>query len=122
MAYGVIIDDKWLTANSLSKLVRLLGVNCEIAQGARAGVQLIRKRTPDVIFLDIHMPGVDGLEFLKYIHSQPQYAEIPIFVITSDDQPETAHQALESGARAVLIKPASLDELESVLKEAQLIP
>jgi CheY-like chemotaxis protein len=119
---AIVIDDKWLTANSLLKMLDLLDIQGQHASSARAGVMMMREKTPDMVFLDVHMPGVDGFEFIKYIRQMPGLAELPIFVVTSDDQPETAQKMHNLGAWDILIKPVMIDTLEAALVKAGIIP
>jgi len=84
---AIVIDDKWLTANSLLKMLDLLDIQGQHASSARNGVMMIREKAPDMVFLDVHMPGVDGFEFIKYVRHMPGFSELPVFVVTSDDQP-----------------------------------
>jgi CheY-like chemotaxis protein len=64
------------------------------------------------------MPGVDGIEVLAYLRREPRLMRVPVIVITSDDQPETRQRMLQGGAQALLIKPATIDSLETALKKA----
>lgn len=121
MLNAIVIDDKWLTANSLCKMLMLFDIQAQHAASARAGVLMMKEKIPDIIFLDVHMPGVDGFEFLKYIHMMPGFSKLPIFVVTSDDQPETAEKMRALGARDVLIKPVMIDVLEEALVRAKII-
>ncbi|MBN1536644.1 MAG: response regulator [Anaerolineales bacterium] len=121
MPSALVIDDKWVTASSHIKILSLFGITGQHANTARNAVLMIREKKPDVILLDVHMPGVDGFEFIKYIHQLPGYQDLPIFVVTSDDQPETADLMRSLGAQEVLIKPLEIDELENALRKAKLI-
>jgi DNA-binding response OmpR family regulator len=121
MPLAIVIDDKYVTAGSHIKILSLFGIKGEHANTARAAVTMMREKKPDVILLDVHMPGVDGFEFIKYVHHQPGYENVPVFVVTSDDQPETALRMRALGAMDVLIKPLEIDELEKALRQAKLI-
>jgi CheY-like chemotaxis protein len=76
---------------------------------------------PSFICLDLNMPGADGSEILAYLQREPRFAKVPVFVVTSDDQPETRNKVLKLGAAALIVKPATIDALESVLKRAQIL-
>jgi CheY-like chemotaxis protein len=99
----------------------LLGVRAKAAYGPRAALMLLADGVPDIIFLDINMPGVDGFEVLAYLRREPRYASIPVVVVTSDDQPETANKARRTGALLTIVKPASIEAIERVLKKIGLI-
>ena len=79
------------------------------------------KQLPDIIFLDINMPGVDGIEILAYLRREPRLIPVPVFVITSDDQPETRRKVMKLGANVMIIKPATIDALEDGLKKVRFL-
>jgi CheY-like chemotaxis protein len=121
MATALVIDDTRSTADALVRVVNALGLRARAAYGPGPGLAILRTETPDVIFLDINMPGVDGFEILKYVSREPHLSKAKVIVVTSDDQPETKKHALECGARTVLIKPVTVDVLESALKKENLM-
>ena len=89
MPTALVIDDNRQAADSLSQLLTLLDVSAEIAYGPRAAMLTLNESIPGVIFLDIHMPGVDGFEILSYLRRDPRLDRTPVIVVTSDDQLET---------------------------------
>jgi CheY-like chemotaxis protein len=121
MPTALVVDDNRQMADSIAQIIKMLGVHAEVAYGARTGMMTLLKRTPDVIFLDINMPGFDGFEVLAYFRRLPQYKDIPVIIITSDDQPETAQKAKDTGVLAIIVKPTSVDEIEHALKIAGLL-
>ena len=121
MPTALVIDDNRQAADSLSQLLTLLGVSAEIAYGPRAAMLTLNESIPGVIFLDIHMPGVDGFEILSYLRRDPRLDRTPVIVITSDDQLETRKKALKMGAIDVIIKPARFGILETLLSQYHLI-
>jgi CheY-like chemotaxis protein len=116
---ALIIDDNRQTADALQQMLGVLEVEARVAYGSSPAIEILRKFTPSLILLDINMPGVDGLEVLAYLRREPRLAPIPVVVITSDDQPETRARVMKGGAKAMLIKPATLEALEGALKEAK---
>jgi CheY-like chemotaxis protein len=102
-------------------MLGLLEVEARVAYGSGPAMDLLRTLTPQLILLDINMPGVDGLEVLAYLRREPRLAPVPVIVITSDDQPETRNRVMKGGATAMLIKPATLDALEGALKNANIL-
>jgi len=82
---------------------------------------IMRDNVPDIIFLDVQLPGVDGFEVLAFLRREPQLKDVPVVMITSDDQPETALKARRTGALLTLIKPVSVETLERVLRTVKLI-
>ena len=122
MAEALIIDDNRSTADALKQMLQVLGIKARVAYGSSPAMALLGGGlTPSFVCLDINMPGVDGTEILAYLRREPRLIPISVFVITSDDQPETRKKVMKLGATAMIIKPATIDALESVLKRAKLL-
>jgi CheY-like chemotaxis protein len=75
---------------------------------------------PDIIFLDLKMPHVDGFELLDWIRNHPECAQPSVVVLTSSKQPEDQERAQALGALAFLIKPATPEQLRQVLESCAL--
>jgi twitching motility two-component system response regulator PilH len=121
MHNALVIDDNRSTADSMVRVLRALGIQARAAYGPGPGMSILGHEKPDMVFLDINMPGVSGFEILSYVSREPRLADVPVFVCTSDDQPQTKDQALKNGARDFLVKPVTVDALELALKKVRLI-
>jgi len=122
MNEGLIIDDNRQTADALNQMLVVLGFSARVAYGSSPAMEILGSGfTPKFICLDINMPGVDGTEILAYLRREPRLMPVPVFVITSDDQPETRTKVMKLGATVMLIKPATIDALEGALKKAKLL-
>ena len=121
MKEALVIDDNRNTADALVEMLGMLGVEARAAYGSSPGMALLSEHIPRLVLLDVNMPGVDGLELLAYLRREPRLMKVPAIVITSDDQPETKKRALEGGAQEMIIKPASLTELENALKKVGIL-
>ena len=122
MAEALIIDDNRTTADALRQMLTVLGLNARVAYGSSPAMSILASGfVPGFVFLDINMPGVDGTEILAYLRREPQLIPVPVFVVTSDDQPETRRKVMKLGATAMIIKPATIDLMENVLKKARLL-
>jgi len=121
MFKALVVDDNRSTADSMVSLLSALGIQARAAYGAGPGLTLLNKETPDMIVLDINMPGVSGFEILSFINREPRFTNVPVFICTSDDQPQTRQQAMMNGARDFLLKPVTVDALENVLKKAKFL-
>lgn len=110
----LVIDD--------SKLARFLarvtfedrGYEVLEADGGEAGLRLARENMPDCVFLDLLMPGMLGREVLAEMRGI--LPDIPVIVLTADVQETTHRECLELGARAVVNKPRSGEELLDALR------
>ncbi|MCG2787658.1 MAG: response regulator [Anaerolineae bacterium] len=113
----LVIDDSRATADTLVRILKALGYPARAAYGSSAGISILREETPDLVFLDINMPGVSGFEILKFISREPRLAGLPVFIVSSEDQPETREQALRQGARGFLLKPVTVEALDEALQK-----
>ena len=74
------------------------------ARDGATGLQIAKDNHPDLILLDIFMPGMDGLEVLKHLKADPVLAKIPVVMLTNYTREDTLKKALALGARDVIIK------------------
>ena len=122
MTEALIIDDNRTTADALGQMLNVLGFKARVAYGSGAGMTILSSGfTPKFVCLDINMPGVDGIEILAYLRREPRLIPVPVFVITSDDQPETRRKVMRLGANVMIIKPATIDALEDALKKVKFL-
>ncbi len=118
MTEVLVIDDNRNTADALTEMLEALGLSARPAYGSSPAMALLNSTVPDLVLLDVNMPGVDGLEILAYLRREPRLLSVPVIVVTSDDQPETRKRVEQGGAQAIIIKPVSLKQLEDALKKA----
>jgi PleD family two-component response regulator len=120
MTEALIIDDNRTTADALGQMLNVLGFKTRVAYGSGAAMTMLAGGfTPTFICLDINMPGVNGIEILAYLRREPRLIPVPVFVITSDDQPETRRKVMKLGANGMIIKPATIDALEDALTKVK---
>jgi chemosensory pili system protein ChpA (sensor histidine kinase/response regulator) len=122
MPSALIIEDNQQMAESLAQMVEIFGLDVDIAYGARTGMIKLQQEVPDVVFLDVNMPGVDGFEVMAYFRRLPQMKDVPVIVVTSDDQPETLKKARDTGVLAFMVKPADVNHIEAALRAAGVLP
>jgi len=122
MTEALIIDDNRSTADALSQMLTVLGFKSRMAYGSSAAMSMLGSGfTPRFIFLDLNMPGVAGTEVLAFLRREPGLLHVPVVVVTSDDQPETRTKVLKLGAKAIVIKPATIESLETALKKSKIL-
>ena len=121
MISALVIDDSRATADSLVQVLKVLDIQGRAAYGPGPGLAILKVEKPDVVFLDLNMPGLSGFEILSFISREPHLLSVPVFIVTSDDPPETIKHAIASGARAVIIKPVSVDTIEAALQKEGII-
>lgn len=122
MSEALIIDDNRTTADALGQMLNVLGFKARVAYGSSAAITILRSGfTPKFVCLDLNMPGLDGTEILRFLRREPHLIPVPVFVVTSDDQPETRKKVMKLGANLMIIKPATIDALEDALKKVRLL-
>ena len=111
----LIIDDNRDAANTMAMLVEELGASTRIAHDATSGLQALDDTVPDVVFLDIGMPGIDGYETCRQMRRRPSNKAPVIIAVTGWGQPQDKQRALDAGFDAHLTKPVELDALARIL-------
>jgi FixJ family two-component response regulator len=98
-----IVDDEEGIRKALGRLLRAAGLEAHGYANGQEFLTAAAERRPDCVVLDLHMPGMSGLQVLRKLKAAGLL--LPIVVITAHDEPETREQCLSSGARAYLRKP-----------------
>lgn len=103
MTFKVLaIDDDTAMTELLILLLQSHNFEIKTANNGPEGIELLQKKKPDIILLDLMMPGMDGWETCKKIRS---FSTIPIIVISALNDPEIVASALDAGADDFLVKP-----------------
>jgi DNA-binding NtrC family response regulator len=112
----LIVDDEFSVRDSLYKWFRSDGFNVDTAEHAAAALEKFKKRTWDIVLLDIKMPGMDGIEFNRHIQSLNK--NIIVIIITAYASVDTAVQSIKDGAFEYITKPIDPDNLTHVIRNA----
>jgi len=113
----LIMDDEILVAGVLQDVLKHQGYGVELASSGEAGLAAFRRERPDLILLDINMPGMSGLEVLKQIISEG-HRDIPVIMVTAITDDASLSTAMRDGAYAWLAKPFDINELGHVVDAA----
>ena len=109
------MDDNQDAADSLAMLLRLQGHEVRVAYSGMAALEMTKTYTPDVVFLDIGMPGMDGYEAARRIREQPGLGKTVLAALTGWGQQEDRRRTAEAGFNHHLVKPPEPHLLESLL-------
>jgi len=104
------------TVDNLKKLLSFEG-DMEVvgtALNAEAAIEEVRRLTPDVVLMDVNMPGQDGIKATQVMSSEPPYA--PVILMSVQEDREYLRRAMQAGAREFLVKPFSGEELAAALR------
>lgn len=120
MATILIVEDNPLHMNLAATLLELNGYAVLKAENAEDGLALARERKPDLVLIDIKLPGMDGLEAVKQLRADDATRAIKVIVLTSFRDKYKEAEILASGANAFLPKPYHhqdfLNTMQSVLE------
>lgn len=98
------IDDDEAITELLALLLKTYGFEVLAANSGEVALEMIRKDPPDVILLDLMMPGMDGWQVCAAVR---QFSQVPIIILSALDKPGDVASALDAGADDYLIKPVS---------------
>ena len=112
---ALVVDDSKSSRFALRKSLETQGYAVNTADGAEECYQHLAQNTPDMIFLDHVMPGIDGFDALRHLRADRNTMNIPIIICSSHDTPEFLAEARALGAADVLVKPPSAEQLNAIL-------
>jgi DNA-binding response OmpR family regulator len=110
MAKVLIIEDELTLANNLADKLRGEGFNVMTAPDGEDGLDKVRSERPDLIVLDIMLPGLDGLSLCRIVRRDTSTSHIPIIMLTARGTEVDKIVGLESGADDYVVKPVALGE------------
>jgi two-component system, chemotaxis family, chemotaxis protein CheY len=103
----LIVDDDAAMGASLERLLRVLGYNAVAIPNAMEALSLLTVRPPQLIILDMHLPGVmNGLMFIRAVRADPAFAKVPIWIYSVDFSDSVMRDAKAAGAQEYLVKGA----------------
>ena len=111
MSIILIVDDNASARETLVAMLENQQYRIELAEDGFHALQILQQLQPDLILLDVMMPGMDGFEVCRRIRAAPQLAEVPIIMLTALDDRASLLQGIEAGADDFLIKPVDRYEL-----------
>jgi two-component system chemotaxis response regulator CheY len=114
----LMVDDSSTARRQLRVALESAGIRvAEAAEGVE-GLWRARQQAFDLVLTDIHMPAMDGLEFIRELRKSPGYGETPIYVLTSDGSRDRLAEGRAAGATAWVIKPPNLPLLVDAIVKA----
>jgi CheY-like chemotaxis protein len=117
----LLVEDDADTAESLALLLRLLGHEVHVAKDGSEAMRQTEANLPDLVFLDIGLPGMDGWEVARRLHQVPGGRAPLLVAITGYGQEADRERSQEAGIHLHLVKPVDPPELEELLRRFQTI-
>ncbi|HEX7054965.1 MAG TPA: PAS domain S-box protein [Burkholderiales bacterium] len=111
----LVVDDNVDAALTLEALLRSLGQEVQVAHDGASALAAARERRPDVVLLDLSMPGMDGIEVARMLRREPGFEAVRFAAVTGLGQEADRRRTREAGFDAHLVKPLSREDLRRVL-------
>ena len=112
----LIVDDEEELAATIAERLEIRGIQTQTASDGDSALSLIKTHPPDVVVLDLMMPGIGGLGILKQINLLEK--KIPVILLTGYASKERNIEGMNLGAFDYVLKPCQLDDLISKIQEA----
>ena len=116
MSLILIVEDNDKNMKLVRDIVRHKGHTTLEATTGEAGVQLATLHRPDLILMDIQLPGIDGIEALRRIRAQPALDAVPVVAVSASVMPDDQRHIVSSGFDAFVPKPISLKPFVAVVE------
>ena len=113
----LVVDDDEHILRSLSQYLELEDFNVVSASSGPEALTLFAQEKPDLLVLDVMMPGMDGFQVLETLRKDPETAGVPVLMLTARDQHNDILKGYQMGATSYLVKPFNLDELVEAIRE-----
>lgn len=112
----LIVDDEMDALLALKVALEAEGYNIVEAKDGYEAIEKVHSEIPDVILLDLMIPGIDGFEVCKQLKSNPMYSHIPVIMLTARGEVDDKVEGIELGADDYVTKPFNLKELKARIK------
>lgn len=125
MPHVLIVDDSPTETYKMETVLKKNGYTVTKAENGEDGVASAKKNQPDLVLMDVVMPGLNGFQATRQLSKAKETAHIPVIIVTTKDQPTDKLWGKRQGAKGYLVKPVDdaqlLDAIKQVMNGAQLI-
>lgn len=112
----LVIDDDELVSRTLQRALKMYDYHVMVANSGSEGLHLARRHRPDLLVLDIIMPGTDGYQVCRQVRGDPLLREVPILFLTAKSKDEDKIEGFRAGGDDYLSKPFNMQELQLRIK------
>jgi two-component system, cell cycle response regulator DivK len=115
----LVVEDNERNLKLVRDVLEYGGYDVRVARTAEDGIALAVKEPPDLVLMDLQLPGIDGMEALRRLRENPRTADIPVVAVTAQAMKQDRERALEAGFNGYIEKPISVrafpDQVRSFL-------
>ncbi|AKJ27766.1 response regulator [Caldimonas brevitalea] len=112
----LLVDDSKTELHHLSELLTKKGYSVRTAENGEEAMRRLGEEKPDLILMDVVMPGQNGFQLTRAITRDPNFADVPVIMCTSKNQETDKVWGMRQGARDYVVKPVDADELISKIR------
>ena len=113
MPHVIAVDDDLEVLETLGRVLERENLEVNLANSGVQALELLEKRIPDLLILDIIMPGMDGITICRRLRANPRYITLPILFLTAKGSTDDVVDGLDAGADDYVVKPFELAELRA---------
>jgi len=117
MARILIVDDSPTEIRKISTILERHNHDVITADNGADGVAVARSEQPDIILMDVVMPGLNGFQATRQLTRTPETADIPVIIVTTKDQETDRVWGTRQGAKGYLVKPVAEDSLINTIND-----
>ena len=110
----LVVDDSKTELHHLSEVLGKRGYSVRTAENGEEAMRRLAEEKPDLILMDVVMPGQNGFQLTRAITRDPRYADVPVIMCTSKNQETDKVWGMRQGARDYIVKPVNGDELSLI--------
>jgi PAS domain S-box-containing protein len=114
----LVVDDNADSASSMAMLLRMAGHDVTVEHDGQGALRSVAQRTPDILLLDLALPGMTGYEVARHLRSRPEGQGVRIFALSGYAQEQDRQRSLAAGFDGHLVKPVMPSDLFAVLESA----
>ena len=111
------VDDDAEMIQAVSLMMKLLDFEVKPFLTARAAAAELKEFRPHLLILDVNMPEVSGIDLLEFVRRESRLDDLPVLMLTSEHTDLKIDEAMQRGANGYLLKPVTLEELETAIKQ-----
>jgi two-component system cell cycle response regulator DivK len=114
----LIVEDNEKNRKLARDVLQVKGYRTVEAETGEAGVELAPRERPDLVLMDIHLPGMNGIEALKRLRADATTRDIPVLAFTASVMPQDRREIMEAGFNGFVAKPINLKEFITAVASA----
>ena len=112
----LVVEDQPINAELVTEILTGEGYEVLTASNAPAGIDIARTQRPDMILMDVQLPGMDGLSATRMLKDDPETAGIPVYALTAHAMQEDVEKARQAGCDGYVCKPISVPDLITMVE------